>query len=141
MPLWWPFRRREPVKTGYDEIEYTAEEDTEQTLSDRSHIEDEAFQDALATLTGSPDADQSAVVKTEVVADERVVKAAELGALIETASKIVATSTEADPNPGEGEGEWVDNNDGYWYWRKEGGTFDETAHIKRPDGSMEPYSG
>jgi hypothetical protein len=140
MPLWWPFRRREPVKTGYDEIEYTAEEDTDQTLSDRSHIEDEAFQGALATLTGSPDADQSPVVKTEVVADERVVKAAELGSLIDTASMIVATSTEADPNPGEDDGEWVDNNDGYWYWRKEDGTFDETPHIKRPDGGMEAYS-
>ena len=141
MPLWWPFRRREPVATGYEEIEYTAEEDTEETLSDRSHIEDEAFQDALATLTGSPDADQGPVVFTEVVENERNVDPAALGALIDTASKIVATSTEADPNPGEGEGEWVDNNDGYWYWRKEDDTFDETAHIKRPDGSMEPYSG
>ena len=141
MPLWWPFRRREPVQTGFETVEYTAEETTEETLSDRSHIESEDFQSALASLTGSADADQSAVVRTEVVPHEGDVEAAELGALIDTASKVVATSTEAEPGPGAGEGEWVNNNDGYWYWRRVDGSFDSTPHIKRPDGTMDPYSG
>ncbi len=108
MPLWWPFRRREPVDTGFEEVGYTGEEDTEDTLADRSHVESEEFQNAMAILTASTE---------------------------------TAPAGEPAPKPGEGEGGWVDNNDGYWYWKKADGTFDPTPHIKRPDGSMEPYTG
>ena len=132
MPLPWPFRRRKPVPTGFDTVEYTAEEDTEATLSDRSHIVDGDFQKALMQLKGVSLYDSGQAV-TQTVVESEVIHEAALGDLMETAAALVEETS------GEDEGEWIYNNDGYWYLRKADGSFDDTPHIKKPDGSMKPF--
>ena len=132
MPLPWPFRRRKPVPTGYETVDYTAEEDTEDVLSDRSHIEDGDYQKALMQLEGVSLDDAGQAIKQTVVESE-VIHEAALGDLMETAAALV------DDTTGEQDGEWIYNNDGYWYLRKDDGSFDDTPHIKKPDGTMKPF--
>ncbi len=53
---------------------------------------------------------------------------------------VSATQTEPNPSPAADAVEWVAHTDGYHYKKGADGSFDPVAHVKKPDGSYEPYS-
>ena len=123
MPPFWPFKRS---KSGEDEgpgtVEYDRDEDTAETLADRSHVEDEGYQAAMNLLEnphlGAP-AQGEAVAQIIVEADETFVAPA---------------VSERDP------ARYTKSGDSYWYYQNEDGTYEPEPHVKNPDGTFTPYS-
>ncbi len=124
MPPFWPFKRS---KSGEDEgpgtVEYDRDEDTAETLADRSHVEDEGYQAAMNLLEnphlGAP-AQGEVVSQTIVEAEETFVE---------------QVGSERDP------ARYSQSGDSYWYYQNEDGTYEPEPHVKNADGSFAPYSG
>ena len=100
----WPFKKKVADETDVRQvIEYdSGNEEQEQLLADRSHIEDNQFKAALDVLN-KPHLDKQGDGK------------------------------------GEKEKKFEQSEDGYWYLRKDDGSFDPTPYIKGEDGSFKPF--
>ena len=123
MPPFWPFKRSKSGEgEGPGTVEYDRDEDTAETLADRSHVEDEGYQAAMNLLEnphlGAP-AQGEAVSQTIVEADETLVAPA---------------VSERDP------ARYTKSGDSYWYYQNEDGTYEPEPHVKNPDGTFTPYS-
>lgn len=124
----WPFKKKaaeaEKQKiTTYSKDDHHAEE----IMADRSHIEDDQYQAALDLLTKPHLGEESGgeVVKSEVVATKQNEETVDL---LDTVSA------------GATENNYEQSGDGYWYLKKDDGSFDPTAYVKSDDGSFSPYS-
>jgi len=124
----WPFKKKadEPEKqkiVTYSKDDHHAEE----IMADRSHIEDDQYQAALDLLTKPHLGKESSgeVAKSEVVETEQDEETVDL---LDTVSA------------GATEDEYEQSSDGYWYLKKDDGSFDPTAYVKDDDGSFSPYS-
>ena len=124
MPPFWPFKRRE---AGEDEVpktvDYDREEDTAETMADRSHVEDKGYQSAMDLLInphlGAPDQGE-AVAQTIVEPDEH---------------------TKAESATEQDSARYTQSGDGYWYFQNEDGSYAPEAHVKNDDGTFTAYSG
>ncbi len=143
---WWPFRGKQPEPEGQRVIEYDRGDvdGAAATLQDRSHIEEETYQQALNLLSsphlGAPDegeASDSTVVDRDGVVSQG---ATEVPAAEQSASAARAVEESAD-SAGDDKEDWLHHSDGYWYRKDASGGFDATAHIRNDDGSFRPYGG
>jgi hypothetical protein len=113
----WPFKGRRGEEGPKQEvINYTADASKPpEVLADRSHLEANSFQDAMAKLSqphlGSP----LAGVPSQSEVDTPV-----------------GDSASAD-------GGYVQNQDGYYYRMNPDGSWDSTAYVKQQDGSFSAY--
>ena len=122
MPPIWPFKKKAVLTepTVAEVVEYKRGDDgkAEAALSDRSHVEDSDFQEAMLALS-QPHLSTTAVgqpaVPTEVV------------------ENIPLPKSKSDE-------QWVQNSDGYWYKKKADGSFEDTAYIENSRGEKVPYS-
>lgn len=124
----WPFKKKAAEAEGQKVVTYSKDDHhAEDIMSDKSHIEGEQYQSALDLLTTPHLGKESAgeVVKTEVVDNQQKEGS---GDSIDSVSGEVP------------KGEYVQSSDGYWYLKKDDGSFDPTAHVEAEDGSFSPYS-
>lgn len=122
MPPIWPFKKKavlaEPIVAEVVEYQRGDDGKAEAALSDRSHVEDSDFQEAMLALSQphlSTTAAGQPVVPTEVV------------------ENIPLPKSKSDE-------QWVQNSDGYWYKKKADGSFEGTAYIENSRGEKVPYS-
>ncbi|MBO58063.1 MAG: hypothetical protein CMA77_03595 [Euryarchaeota archaeon] len=110
----WPFKKKPPETEGQKIVTYSADDNSsEELLSDRSHIEDEQYKAALDLLTKPH-------IEMPDGGDPSVVE-------------VLNSDTSSNL-------EYVQSDDGYWYLKKEDGTFDPQPYLKNKDGSYSKYS-
>tara|TARA_B100000949_G_C14082397_1_gene366413 strand:- start:82 stop:453 length:372 start_codon:yes stop_codon:yes gene_type:complete len=123
MPPFWPFKRKSVQESGPVPVDYVREEDTAETMADRSHVDNEGYQAAMSLLDnphlGAPE--QGAAVTQTVM---------EYG---QTSAEQVVS--ERDPV------RYTQSDDSYWYYKNDDGSYQPEPHIKNDDGSFTPYSG
>nr|AIF17358.1 hypothetical protein [uncultured marine group II/III euryarchaeote KM3_77_D11]AIF17501.1 hypothetical protein [uncultured marine group II/III euryarchaeote KM3_77_F08] len=124
----WPFKKKSAEAEKQKIVTYSKDDHhAEEIMADRSHIEDDQYQAALDLLTNPHLGKESSgeVAKSEVVATEQDEETVDL---LDTVSA------------GATEDEYEQSDDGYWYIKKDDGSFHQTAHVKADDGSFSPYS-
>ncbi len=110
----WPFKKKAAEKEGQKVVTYSKDDSSaEELLTDRSHVEDKQYKDALDLLT-KPHLDAPTGGKPSVF-------------------EVV----ESEETP---DGDYKQSDDGYWYLKKADGSYDSTAYIKNEDGTFTPYS-
>ena len=109
----WPFKKA--AKPEEPKVVTYSKDDTsaEDLLADRSHVEDEQYKAALDLLT-KPHLEVPESGKPSEV-------------------EVVDAEPTLDSN-------YEQSDDGYWYLKKNDGSYDSTAHIKNEDGTFTPYS-
>ncbi len=124
----WPFKKKSPEAEGQKIVTYSKDDDNaEEILTDRSHIEDDQYQAALDLLTNPHLGEES----SGEVAPNKVVESRQNEETVD----LLATVSDA-----ESEAEYEESSDGYWYLRNDDGTFEDTAYVQEEDGSFSPYS-
>ncbi len=124
----WPFKKKSPEAEGQKIVTYSKDDDNaEEILTDRSHIEDDQYQAALDLLTNPHLGEES----SGEVAPNKVVESRQNEETVD----LLATVSDADS-----EAEYEESSDGYWYLRNDDGTFEDTAYVQEEDGSFSPYS-
>ncbi|MDG1541918.1 MAG: hypothetical protein P8Q39_03650 [Candidatus Thalassarchaeaceae archaeon] len=124
----WPFKKKAAEAEKQKIVTYSKDDHhAEEIMADRSHIEDSQYQAALDLLTNPHLGEVSSddVTKSEVVATKQNEETVDL---LDTVS---AGATEDN---------YEQSSDGYWYLKKDDGSFDPTAYVKADDGSFSPYS-
>ena len=124
----WPFKKKADEPEKQKIVTYSKDDHhAEKIMADRSHIEDDQYQAALDLLTNPHLGKESGgeVVKSEVVANKQNEETVDL---LDTV------------NAGAIENNYEQSDDGYWYLKKDDGSFDPTAYVKSDDGSFSPYS-
>jgi hypothetical protein len=128
----WPFKKKSPEAAGQKIVTYSKDDDNaEEILTDRSHIEDDQYQAALDLLTNPHLGEES----SGEVAPNIVVESSQNEENVD----LLATVTDGE-SEAESEAEYEESSDGYWYLKNDDGTFEETAYVKGEDGSFSPYS-
>ncbi len=124
----WPFKKKSPEAEGQKIVTYSKDDDNaEEILTDRSHIEDDQYQAALDLLTNPHLGEES----SGEVAPNKVVESRQNEETVD----LLATVSDA-----ESEAEYEESSDGYWYLRNDDGSFEDTAYVQEEDGSFSPYS-
>lgn len=124
----WPFKKKSPEAEGQKIVTYSKDDDNaEEILTDRSHIEDDQYQAALDLLTNPHLGEES----SGEVAPNKVVESRQNEETVD----LLATVSDADS-----EAEYEESSDGYWYLRNDDGSFEDTAYVQEEDGSFSPYS-
>jgi hypothetical protein len=124
----WPFKKKSPEAEGQKIVTYSKDDDNaEEILTDRSHIEDDQYQAALNLLTNPHLGEES----SGEVAPNKVVESRQNEETVD----LLATVSDADS-----EAEYEESSDGYWYLRNDDGSFEDTAYVQEEDGSFSPYS-
>ncbi len=124
----WPFKKKAAEAEPQKIVTYSKDDDhAEEIMADRSHIEDDQYQAALDLLTNPHLGKESSgeIAESEVVENEQD------GETVDLLESVSASATEE---------EYEQSDDGYWYIKKEDGSFDPTAYVKADDGSFSPYS-
>ncbi|HJL59975.1 MAG TPA: hypothetical protein QF621_06460 [Candidatus Thalassarchaeaceae archaeon] len=110
----WPFKKKAAEPEEQKIVTYSKDDNSaDELLADRSHVEDEQYKAALDLLT-TPHLDESEGGKPSEI-------------------EVVDTKETSENN-------YVQSGDGYWYLKKEDGSFDSTAYIKNDDGTFSPYA-
>ncbi|MDC3291168.1 hypothetical protein OAV27_01605 [Euryarchaeota archaeon] len=124
----WPFKKKAAEAEKQKIVKYSKDDNhAEEIMADRSHIEDDQYQAALDLLTTPHLGEVSSgeVAKSEVVATKKNEETVDL-------LDVVSAGTTKD--------NYEQSGDGYWYLKKDDGSFDPTAYVKADDGSFNPYS-
>ena len=124
----WPFKKKSAEAEKQKIVTYSKDDHhAEEIMADRSHIEDDQYQAALDLLTKPHLGKESSgeVAKSEVVETEQDKETVDL------LGTVSAGATENN---------YEQSSDGYWYLKKDDGSFDSTAYVKDDDGSFSPYS-
>ncbi len=124
----WPFKKKAAEAETQKIVTYSKDDHhAEEIMADRSHIEDDQYQAALDLLTkphlGGEQGGESA--KSEVVESKQDEQA------VDILDTDMGTTSE---------NQYEQSDDGYWYLKKEDGSFDPVAYVKAEDGSFSPYS-
>ena len=109
----WPFKKA--AKPEEQKVVTYSKDDSsaEELLADRSHVEDEQYKAALDLLT-----------KPHLEVPE-------------SGKPSEVEVVDAEPNL---VSDYEQSDDGYWYLKKDDGSYDSTAYIKNEDGTFTPYS-
>ncbi len=135
----WPFKKKpvavaekEIVKSTYSRGGDSAASDS---LADRSHVEDDSFKAAMASLSTPHIAavEGGNIAPTSETTTSPVLDSSPITVKEET------NQVNKEEVREESDGNWVNHSDGYWYLQKPDGSFLPTPHVKDSSGDITPF--